>query len=213
MKIKKLFATTAILLVLCTACLDTKSGGHKKKAVDCSQFNIDVSASTALVAQAMHPSFCQVKFSNNYQLPDSHCTPGAINPSVTLDVLKNPAFRTACLRNNVTNEKQKAATYNTYAITHPQHNQGDSQTCELDHLVPLELGGADTLDNIWPQCGPDGVDLNGRFFKHKDLVENYLTHQVKAGAMPLYDAQLGIAKDWTQYLQAAKAFCKNPFCD
>jgi len=49
----------------------------------------------------------------------------------------------------------------------------------LDHLISLELGGADTLDNIWPQCGPSGVALPQRFFKEKDTVENFLAMQVR----------------------------------
>ena len=68
----------------------------------------------------------------------------------------------------------------------------------------LEMGGADTLDNIWPQCGPKGVNLNDRYFKQKDLVENYLTAQVKSGAMDLETARHKIAADWTQFLAAAK---------
>ena len=39
---------------------------------------------------------------------------------------------------------------------------------------------ADTLDNIWPQCGPDAVTMNERFFKQKDCVETYLGFQVRA---------------------------------
>lgn len=68
-------------------------------------------------------------------------------------------------------------------------NTGRTQTCELDHLISIELGGADTLDNIWPQCGPRGVVLPKRFFKQKDDVENYLAAQVRAGAIRLEDAQ------------------------
>jgi hypothetical protein len=75
--------------------------------------------------------------------------------------------------------------------------------CELDHLVPLELGGADGLGNIWPKCGPDGATLDERYFKAKDRVENYLAGEVKAGRMSLDDAQRGIAADWTQYLANA----------
>ncbi len=44
----------------------------------------------------------------------------------------------------------------------PDEQLGASQTCELDHVVPLEIGGADTLDNIWPQCGPKNVVLAKR---------------------------------------------------
>jgi hypothetical protein len=35
-------------------------------------------------------------------------------------------------------------------------------------------------------------------------VENYLAAQVKSGAMDLAEAQRGISKDWTQYLDAAQ---------
>ena len=87
-------------------------------------------------------------------------------------------------------------------MTPPQHNSGSNQTCELDHLVPLELGGADGLGNIWPECGPDGVPLDERYFKAKERVENYLAGEVKAGRMSLEDAQRGIASDWTRYLTA-----------
>ena len=74
-----------------------------------------------------------------------------------------------------------------------------------DHLVPLGIGGADTLDNIGPQCGPAGASLDRRYFKQKDMVENYLAAQVKAGNMNLKDAQQGIATDWTQYLDHMSA--------
>ena len=83
-------------------------------------------------------------------------------------------------------------------------NTRANQVCELDHLVSLELGGADALDNIWPQCGPDAVTLREQHFKQKDMVENYLAARVRSGAMSLADAQRGIAADWTQYLAAAQ---------
>ena len=70
--------------------------------------------------------------------------------------------------------KQKPVTYAWYGMTAPAENNGQKQVCELDHLVPLELGGADGLGNIWPQCGPDESALKSRFFKRKDLAENYL---------------------------------------
>jgi hypothetical protein len=106
-------------------------------------------------------------------------------------------------RNIATTEHEKYQTYKWYGISHPPNNRGASQYCELDHLVPLEFGGADTLDNIWPQCGPSKVDLDERYFKKKDKVENFLARQVKEGKISLADAQKGIATDWTQYLKEA----------
>jgi hypothetical protein len=144
-------------------------------------------------------------------VPDPKCTPGAINPSVTLQVLKDPAFRTECVRDCVTSENDKGAMYGFYSLSRPTDNQGDNQACELDHLVPLELGGADTLDNIWPQCGPSNAELPKRYFKEKDMVEDFLADQVKTGQMKLGAAQSAIAKDWTKFLGKATDFCsKNP---
>jgi hypothetical protein len=155
---------------------------------------------------------CSVRVKNGYPLPDARCSPGAINPTVTMAVLKDPEFRTGCIRDCSTTNSQKANTYSAYGIAHPSKNSGTSQTCELDHVVPLELGGADTLDNIWPQCGPTGAPLPQRYFKEKDIVEDYLAKQVKSGRTSLISAQVGIASDWTQYLTQAKADCRSKNC-
>jgi hypothetical protein len=166
---------------------------------------VDPTASTALSQQdAQHG--CATRMSNGFAIPDPACTPGAINPTVTLDVLKEREFKTGCERNKASSAVKKNSTYAVYNIAHPENNKGADQVCELDHLVSLELGGADTLDNIWPQCGPDGVALRERFFKIKDSVENYLAAQVRSGAIDLSEAQHGIARDWTQYIDAAQKF-------
>ena len=100
-----------------------------------------------------------------------------------------------------------------YALPRPDNNAGKNQTCELDHLVPLELGGADGMGNIWPECGPADVTLRERYFKQKDLVENYLAAKVRSGEMPIGEAQRGIASDWVQYLTVARAHCRQARCD
>ncbi len=172
----------------------------------CAQFDITPTASTGLAQVTLPPGkTCSVRMTNGFPLPDPACTPGAVNPTVTTEVLQNPSFRTICVRSQATTESQKASTYQFYGIPHPPQNTGAHQTCELDHLISLELGGADTLDNIWPQCGPDGVTLSERYFKQKDGVENYLAKQVREGKITLEDAQRGIASDWTQFLAASEA--------
>lgn len=167
-----------------------------KKAVDCSKFNIDVNAATPLQTVTLPPAqACATRTSNGFPIPDPNCTPGAINPTLTAAILRDPTFTTKCVRDNATSASQKAGTYAWYHIPHPKNNTGPSQTCELDHLISLELGGADTLENIWPQCGPPGVALRARYFKQKDIVENFLARQVKGGKMDLADVQKGIAED------------------
>ena len=106
-------------------------------------------------------------------------------------------------------EAEKHVTYKWYGTRKPRANSGENQVCELDHLVPLELGGADGLGNIWPECGPDATTLDNRYFKIKDRVENYLAEEVKAGRMSLDAAQRGIASDWTQFLTEANRYCAH----
>lgn len=185
--------------------LDTKV--EVKEPSQCVTFKIDPKASKPMRAVKLppKPGACHVQSIHGLVVPDPSCTPGAINPTMTVDVLKDPTWTTKCERDDTTTAAQKAKTYGWYGIPHPKDNTGANQVCELDHLISLELGGADTLDNLWPQCGPSEVALNERYFKRKDAVENYLAREVKAGRLTLAGAQQGISSDWTQYLEAASA--------
>ncbi|WP_175528800.1 hypothetical protein [Granulicella pectinivorans] len=155
---------------------------------------------------------CHATVRNGYPEPDARCTPGGVTPGMTAETLRDPAWRTKCIRNCQSSEQQKHVAYEWYGVSRPADNQGANQVCELDHLVPLELGGADGLGNIWPECGPDSVTLRERYFKQKDVVENYLAAKVKKGEMPLGEAQKGIATDWVQYLDIARRECSGNRC-
>jgi hypothetical protein len=63
---------------------------------------------------------------------------------------------------------------------------------KIDHLIPRELGGADTIDNLWPQkirAKPYGAD-------RKELLAEVLLQKVRAGKMTLAQAQEEIRRDW-----------------
>jgi len=179
----------------------------------CDEFDLDGRASTPLRDVTLPPSeSCTTLTRNGFPVPDPNCTPGAINPTLTIEVLRDRNFTTRCVRDAATPREEKARTYDWYHLAHPTNNSGENQVCELDHLISLELGGADTLDNIWPQCGPPGVTLSQRDFKQKDTVENFLAMQVREGRMDLREAQKGIATDWTQFLDEARRACPDGRC-
>ena len=69
-----------------------------------------------------------------------------------------------------------------------QHSPGQY---EVDHLIPLELGGSNDIANLWPEAASPKSG-----FHEKDQVENYLHDQVCSGAISLKDAQTQIATDW-----------------
>jgi len=63
---------------------------------------------------------------------------------------------------------------------------------KIDHLIPPELGGADTIDNLWPQrlrALPYGTD-------RKELLAEVLLEKVRSGKMTLAQAQEEISRDW-----------------
>lgn len=132
MSIRNFIATLPIALLFASAALAA-----------CPR-EIDPAASKTLAA-ATAQNNCRTPEHQGYLLPDPSCTPGATNPTVTLVVLRNPSFR---VRDKATTAAQKAVTYDAYDEKHPSNNRGSHQVCEMDHLVSLELGGADTLDNI-----------------------------------------------------------------
>ena len=63
---------------------------------------------------------------------------------------------------------------------------------KVDHLIPTELGGADTIDNVWPQS------LYARPYNvlRKELLMQSLLARIAAGRMTLAQAQKGISEDW-----------------
>ncbi|HZA08346.1 MAG TPA: hypothetical protein VE619_11635 [Nitrososphaeraceae archaeon] len=123
-------------------------------------------------------------------LPDPKCTPGAINLSVTQNNIQNticvPGY-TKTVRPPVSyTTPLKIKLMKSYGFTDSRSNY------ELDHLVPLEIGGNPTnVKNLWPEPG------YGQYNFHvKDRFENYLHNAVCNGSMSLSEAQKQIAADW-----------------
>ena len=132
--------------------------------------------------------------SDRSPLPDPSCTPGVISARVTQDDLSTTICAsgyTATVRpsSSATN-KVKALNYIAYAETPDPRD-------ENDHLVPLELGGANDPRNLWNEPPMTGQLSTTN---PKDTVENKLHALVCAGTMTLADAQHRIATDWTTAL-------------
>lgn len=144
-------------------------------------------------------------------LPDPGCTPGDIVLGSTEDQICSATFHTATRRNKTTSQSQKNLVYPMYGIIHPEHNTGSNQVCEIDHLVPLELAGADTMANVWSQCSPGYGNWQGPGYKDKDGFENYLWFHVCVNQdITLHDAQIEMATNWRKYWElAGKPDCHN----
>lgn len=119
-------------------------------------------------------------------LPNPAMTPGVVR-TTDAKAICAASFRTAKYRH--TTASTKKAVYREYGAT---PNKGIcAGGCEVDHLIPLELGGADDIKNLWPQPSQPAPG-----FHEKDKLENYLHRQVCAGNMPLVQAQTALVVDW-----------------
>lgn len=122
-------------------------------------------------------------------LPDSSCTPGERDARVTQATIST----TICVKGwaksvrppkNVT-DQIKRERMAAYGLSDP------AGSYELDHLIPIELGGASTVANLWPQPwdGPLGAHT-------KDRLEDRLHSLVCSGRLALGAAQQQFSVDW-----------------
>ena len=79
--------------------------------------------------------------------------------------------------------RTKNRVYLNYGIR--RHKAG---AYEVDHLISLELGGSNSIKNLWPEKQPGA--------RSKDKLENSLHKQVCDGTISLPTAQREIVKWW-----------------
>jgi len=117
--------------------------------------------------------------------PDRKKTPGAYWSNVTVDDIAVPGY-TSRVRNVPQSVKKKI--FEQYSIPWE-----DRPEYEIDHLIPLTLGGSNDITNLWPQpySGQYGARL-------KDKLENKLHDLVVSGDLDLREAQREIAMDWVK---------------
>jgi hypothetical protein len=86
-------------------------------------------------------------------------------------------------------EAVRQEVYREDGITY--HGRGDY---EVDHLIPLELGGSNSIKNLWPEShrtSPWNAQV-------KDRLEGKLHELVCSGQLDLKTAQQAIASNWIE---------------
>ena len=117
--------------------------------------------------------------------PDRRCSPGAFYSGLTRAVICSGSFHTSSIRN--VPQSTKFAVETEYGM--PASFYGYS--IEIDHIVPLELGGSNNIANLFPEPGSGPADYHS-----KDKLENRLHDLVCSGAFTLRAAQSAIAANW-----------------
>lgn len=155
-----------------------------------------VGAINALLIAALASAPAQAQ---SARLPDPKLTPG-VATNETAATLCKKTFHTADVR--TVTESEKNEVYRRYGLKpntgyctprpyKTKKGKKIKQGCEVDHLISLEIGGANDIENLWPQPYTENPGAHD-----KDKLENWLHKQVCTGKMTLPEAQKAIATDW-----------------
>lgn len=126
--------------------------------------------------------------------PNARVTPGETRPITVAEVCSRPEAEVVV--KNISPETRRKV-LETYGI-----KREGSGEFEVDYLITPDLGGVDSVRNLWPQ--PYSTRWNA---KMKDQLEQRLHDMVCAGRMELPMAQRVIAQDW---IGAYKKFVLTP---
>ncbi len=124
-------------------------------------------------------------------LPDPACTPGAVDPAVTEATIGT----TICVSGYTASVRPPTSvTGPAKTASLADYGMAANPTTEYDHLVPLELGGASSVSNLWPE--PNKSTAKG-VNNPKDAVETALKKAVCSHEVQLVDAQNAMVSNWT----------------
>lgn len=116
-----------------------------------------------------------------FYLPNAQRTPGKVLTK-SLATISVPHYADHVRRMPLS---EKRAVAQSYGYT------GSSADIRYDHLIPLELGGSNVMQNVWPQPLAQS--------KIKDGLEDHVRSEVFKGHIPLTDAQKRFAENWVQF--------------
>ena len=115
-------------------------------------------------------------------LPDPALTPGAVYRVESAQLFTSGYASSV---RNVSN-KTKREVYRRYGVT------PDSSKYEVDHLIPLLLGGSNDVSNLWP------MPYDGQYgAREKDKLEVRMLAELRRGTVDLFTAQSYFKGDWT----------------
>jgi hypothetical protein len=134
MKLKNMLARGIIGLSLVIAA----GALAKDSACNSGCVNVDMRGTRALGDTDLPPKAggCSIGIKNGFPVPDPRCTPGAFNPTITVEILTDSDFRTCCIRNLVTDEGEKSQTYGWYGLNHPPITQAVRKFASWTTLFP-----------------------------------------------------------------------------
>ncbi len=160
--------------------------GQTETSVACHEIGMDVARNLGLQAGECH---CTRDSQQRCVTPDPALTPGAVDARVTQANIQ----QTICVHGYTktvrhTSGKLKALIYRRYG------GRALFPHAEVDHRIPLEVGGRDVAENLWIQPY-DSQPWNAH---GKDHLENVIAHKVCVGELTLQEGQAVFLGDWRE---------------
>ncbi|HET9117213.1 MAG TPA: hypothetical protein VFN75_03910 [Pseudonocardiaceae bacterium] len=112
--------------------------------------------------------------------PNPRLTPGQVSQTDTHAVCSSPLHTKIKI-----SYPEQEAVFARYGISLSQQRH-----YSMDYLVPLDIGGAPSLSNLWPAA------VKGNGFHEKEQLNHQLRVLVCRGTLTLAAAQRGVVKDW-----------------
>lgn len=142
------------------------------------------SAQPATAATAAGHGHARVRWESGQPLPDRQATPGRW----THDGPSKFCHSSYIEQVRDVSETTKRRVFAEYGISYAKHSH-----YEVDHLVPLELGGSNSIKNLWPE--------KGKIPNAKDGVENELHDLVCQPRLGVGKTRRAIARDWVKAMR------------
>jgi hypothetical protein len=117
--------------------------------------------------------------------PNKTMTPGKIIPGVTRQDVCQSGYAKK-VRSDLTKTK-KQMIYRNYNVPY------DTSKYQIDHLVPISIGGSNDVENLWPQ-----PIVHNAGYLEKQQVAQWLHEKVCNGSIQIEEAQRLMLKDWHQ---------------
>jgi hypothetical protein len=175
----------AFIVVLLVAALSQAATAQQKPA-HATSLNPATLGDTVLIAKRKRTFECTLGAN-----PDRRCSPGSYYSQLRKAVICSPVFRTLPIPS--VSQSEKFEVQREYEL----QPRPFGSSLEIDHIIPLELGGSNDISNLFPER----VDAHPGY-RPKDKLERKLRGLVCRGDMTLSAARREIAANW-QRLYAA----------
>ena len=161
-------------------------------------------ATSADVTQGNTPPLAQAAAANTASTQTVSLSPSSTkagpayvypNPALTQGAVLTTDASTICTPGYASSVRDvstatKMQVYAEYGVSYPQ----PLGAYEVDHFIPLEIGGSNDLTNLWPEPATPSPG-----FHQKDQFENFEHGQVCNGKISVAEAQSRMVSDWYFY--------------